>query len=159
MFKKVSLFAALAAVCWATETLAVNFPYKAHGEQNIDTHQVGYGDVVLTAGGTMKIHYKFSNGKKVAGNNFYGVTYLHDASNNVFGYFVQWRGVDASLGGKAKEGDVDGIHKLTPEQLATFDHVSFRFGAKNCGLRVSDFHFIDKGISVGLEEAECGNVP
>lgn len=143
----------------ATSAYAVTFPYTAKKEQNIDTHQVGTGTVSLTADGTMKINYHFSNGKKIAGNNFYGVTYLQDANNKVFGYFVQWKGLNGSGGGRAKEGDVGGVYKLTPAQLARFDHVSFRLGAKNCGLRVTDFHFVDKGFEIGMDEAECGNVP
>ncbi|MGO6692504.1 hypothetical protein ACCS54_18915 [Rhizobium johnstonii] len=141
--------------------LAVTYPYHAKGEQNIDTHQVGYGDVLLTADGIMKVHSKFSNGKRIAGNNFYAVTSMHNAAGGVIGYFVQWKGLNGSGGGRAVEGDVNDSFKLNATQLAQFDHVSFRFGAKNCGIRITGLHLEEgspkNGVTLG--EVECGNVP
>src|ERR1700749_2895750 len=78
---------------------AATFPFHQHGEQNIDTHQVGYSDVTITDNGLVTINTKFSNGKKISGNNFYAVTNFLDAKNNIIAAFVQWKGLDGSGGG------------------------------------------------------------
>lgn len=143
----------------ASTAIAIDFPYRQKGEQEIDKHQIGYGDIVLTSDGVMKIHNMFSNGKKVAGNNFYGITYIHDINNAVIGYFVQWRGVNAAGTGGSVEGHVEGKHQLTPDQLARFHHVSFRFGAKNCGLRVTGWQLRDKGFDIVMNESVCQGTP
>jgi hypothetical protein len=79
----------------------------------------------------------------------------------VLGYFVQWKGVDGSVGGHAREATISDHLKLTPAQLAQFGHLDFRFGVKNCGFKVTGFHLGggDQTDEVTMSTVECGSQP
>jgi hypothetical protein len=151
----------LVGLALSSLVFGATFPFHQHGEQNIDTHQVGYSDVTITDKGVVTINTKFSNGKKFSGNNFYAVTNFHYAKNNVMAAFVQWKGLDGSGGGHARQGAVNDTFTLAPDKLALFDHVSFRFGTKNCGFGMVGLHLKegDKDNGVTFSTIECGNVP
>ena len=151
------IFFGYAGFCLA----AISLPFHAHGEQNIDTHQVGYSDVNVQKDGSVNISTKFSNGKKIAGNNFFAVIYFVDASKKDIAAFVQWKGVDAAFGGKAREASITDTFKLKPDQLGRLDHITFRFGAKNCGFHLTGLILRDGDPNNGayFSTVECGNQP
>jgi hypothetical protein len=151
----------LTSIALSSLALGANFPFHQHGEQNIDTHQIGYSDVTITSAGLVTIDTKFSNGKKISGNNFYAVTNFHDAKNRIIAAFVQWKGVDGSGGGRAREGVVNNSFNLPPDKLSLFDHVSFRFGTKNCGFGMVGLHMKEGAADNGItfSTIECGDIP
>jgi hypothetical protein len=151
----------LAGLTLPTLVFSATFPFDQHGEQNIDTHQVGYSDVTITGSGSVTITTKFSNGKKISGNNFYAVTNFLDTKGNIVAAFVQWKGLDGSEGGRAREGVVNDTFIFPPYKLAIFDHVSFRFGTKNCGFGMVGLHLKDgdKDNGATFSTIECGDVP
>lgn len=86
---------------------------------------------------------------------------FRDAKNNIIAAFVQWKGLNGSGGGHAREGVVNDTFALAPDQLALFDHVDFRFGTKNCGFSMVGLHLKegDKDNGVTFSTIECGNLP
>jgi hypothetical protein len=122
---------------------------------------VGYSDVTITSNGSVTIDTKFSNGKQIGGNNFFSVVTFRSASGGVLGYFVQWKGLDGSFRGHAREARATDQFKLQPTAFSQFDHVDFRFGVRNCGFKVTGFHLGDgdKNNGVTMSTVECGNQP
>jgi hypothetical protein len=72
---------------------------------------------------------------------------------------MQTKGIDGSWGGHAREGSVQVPFALTKEQMADFDHVEFKLGVMNCGMKLSSFHCCDNGIEVGVTTEKCGGIP
>jgi hypothetical protein len=132
---------AVAALCAGiTAALAGTFPIKVHREQEIDRHQVGWIDVTIQDSGKVVVAGGFSNGKQLAGNNFYGITSFVRKDGSVIHNVLQEKGLDGSWGGHAREGRVTNEFTMTPEQLAEFDHITYRAGVRNCGMKVVEMH-------------------
>ena len=146
---------------WVGSAAAVPLPFSAHGEQNIDTHQIGFSDVTVSQGGLASIVTRFSNGKKISGNNFFAVTYFRDSKGGTLAAFVQWKGLNASFGGHAREATVSDKVQLEPSMVLRLDHVDFRFGVKNCGFQMTGLVLADGDPNNGatFSTVECGNQP
>ncbi|WP_141103963.1 hypothetical protein [Rhizobium sp. R634] len=128
---------------------------RFHAERNIDTHQVGYGDVSLAPSGLATITATFSNGKKIAGNKFYAVTGFFDRDDRLIFSYVQWKGLNGSFGGKAREGSVTDRVQLSPAEVRRLCRIKFRFGTRDCGLELISF----KKNTLTFSTAECRNAP
>jgi hypothetical protein len=139
--KVVSLWAAIVAGALATPAAtAETTRYVRHIEQEIDTHQVGWIDVDVRLDGKVTLHAGFSNGKQWAGNNFYAITTFRGKDGKVIKSVSQAKGLDGSMMGHAREGDVTNTFMLTPSELLNFDHVEFQAGVTNCGMEVFSMH-------------------
>jgi hypothetical protein len=114
----------------------LSFPYKNHIEQNIDHHQVGWIDIKIDQSGKGRLVTSFSNGKQIAGNEFWGLTTLHDANGKPVKKFLAEKGLDGSWGGHAREGHVEKRFQLTPDEMARVHRVTIKMGVRNCGFHV-----------------------
>jgi hypothetical protein len=119
---KVGLAVAGVAMLSSTCFAKPSFPYSYHAEQNIDESQVGYVDVVIDADGNGSVSTKFSNGQQIRGNTFSSATGFYAADGKLLLVVVETKGLDGSLGGRAREGTVSENVQLTPDQLKVFDH-------------------------------------
>jgi len=158
MLSRATLLGVISIGLAAPTAAAVQYPYKLHQEQNIDTHQVGWIDLAIDPQGHGSLTYSWSNGKQTSGNTFYGIVALWDKNGQVLYSDKQTKGLDGSWGGHAREGHVTTGFTLNAEQLAGFDHVGLKMGAMNCGLELSSVQFKDNGIDVGFTGKKC-NVP
>jgi hypothetical protein len=141
-FSQAELAVAIALATFAvTPSLAMTYPYHLHQEQNIDDHQVGWIDLDINSNGTGLLTASFSNGKQIAGNNFYSIAVLRRKDGTIIDHpILQEKGLDGSWGGHAREGHVTNTLTLNAEQLASFDHVELKMGVRNCGMTVVEMH-------------------
>jgi hypothetical protein len=152
-----ALFAGVTILAGTALAIAANFPYRYHAEQNIDQHQVGYLDVTVSADGSGVVHTKFSNGQQVRGNTFSSATGFYGSATEPFLVIVQTKGLDASLGGKPREGDEETPIKLTPEQIKEFDHVQLigmRAMCDGIDLKCMDVEKVKKWLGPAIEVAK-----
>jgi len=146
----VLIYSLLFALSATAATAAVSYPYKEHKEQNIDDHQVGAIDLAIDSQGHGTLHHFWSNGKQIAGNNFYSVVALRAKDGRVIWSDKQVKGLDGSGGGHAREGEVTITFSLTKDQMDEFDHYDFKMGAQNCGIDLTSVRFTDNGIELGF---------
>jgi hypothetical protein len=142
-------------VCAFSQAAAVEYPYKLHLEQNIDTHQVGWIDLRIDGQGHGNLTDSWSNGKKTSGNTFYAIVALVGKDGKAVWTDKQTKGLDGSLGGHAREGHVQVSFKLNQNQLAAFDHVALKVGTMNCGMELTSFKCCDHGIEVEFTTKKC----
>lgn len=141
---------AASASAYAIEPLREPAKYKY--EQNIDRNQVAYLDVVIQPDGTTSVTTMWSNGKQWAGNNFYSVVKFMSKDGKIITYVTQQKGLDGSGGGRARRGSETNGIKLTADQLAAFDRIEWKAGAKNCGLV---FNGIKSSGEITFVEQQC----
>jgi hypothetical protein len=157
-FVKADLLAIAAVVGSTCACHAVDYPYKLHQEQNIDTHQVGWVDLTIDPQGNGSLIDGWSNGKHTSGNTFYAIVVLVGKDGKVVWSNKQTKGLDGSWGGHARRGYASANFTLSKEQMEMFDHVALKMGAMNCGMDLSSFSCCDHGIDVGFSSKKC-NVP
>ena len=134
---------------------AVTFPYKAHQEQNIDTHQVGWIDLTIDAQGHATLTDSWSNGKQTSGNTFYAIVVLVGKDGKVIHSDKQTRGLDGSWGGHAREGHVTTTFSLDKAQTDNFDHIVLKMGVMNCGMELTSFKCCDNGVEATFSTKKC----
>lgn len=134
----VASIASMTALGSVDASAEVAFPYRAHIEQNIDHHQVGYVDVYLTQSGAGTVDVKFSNGKQWAGNTFAAETTFVGKDGRRLAVVRQTKGLDGSFGGRAREGNVHNDIQLSADEVAQFDHVETRMRALGDGITLED---------------------
>jgi hypothetical protein len=148
-----SVVAALAFL--SRPALAVEYPFQFFQEQNVDTHQVGHVKVNIDGDGNGSLEDFWSNGKQISGNTFYAIVVLVSKSGEPIWANKQTKGLDGSFGGHAREGSVTTQFRLTKEQMALVDHVSFKLGTTNCGTELTEFHCCGNGIEASFSTKKC----
>jgi hypothetical protein len=134
----------------------VTYPHKLRQEQNIDTNQVGWIDLVIKADGRGSLAHSWSNGKSTSGNTFYSIVVLVGKDGKTIYSDRQTKGLDGSWGGSAREGHVTTNFSLTKAQMDNFDHVELKMGAMNCGVKLTSFKCCDHGIEASFGTRKCG---
>ncbi len=135
---------------------AVTYPYKLHQEQNIDTHQVGWIDLMIDAQGHASLTDSWSNGKRTSGNTFYAIVVLVGKDGKAIHSDKQMKGLDGSWGGHAREGHVTTNFSLNKAQMDNFHHVALKMGVMNCGMEMTSFKCCDHGIEASFSTKKCG---
>jgi hypothetical protein len=134
---------------------AIDYPYKFHQEQNIDTHQVGWIDVAIDAQGHGLLTHNWSNGKRTSGNTFYSIVVFANKDGKQIYADKQTKGIDGSWGGHAREGHVSTHFDLNAQQMADFDHVVLKMGTMNCGVELTEFKCCNNGIEATFSTKKC----
>jgi hypothetical protein len=135
--------------------------FSAHREQEIDQSQFGYVDISINPSGKGTVRYKWSNGKRLAGNNFYSIVALVGKDNKPIWSDKQVKGLDGSMGGKARQGEVTAQISIDPAQVLQITNVLFKTGVENCGYEVTGFKCCDNGLEIEGKQKKCEqpNVP
>ncbi|WP_299829395.1 hypothetical protein [uncultured Roseobacter sp.] len=111
--------------------LLVANPALAHDffkfDSEVDRNQLAYTTVVDQGDGNFLISSKYSNGKKIDGDNFATAVLFLGPKNEVLGISFDGAAVDASFGGRAREVIVSKRYKLAREQYERLEWI----GAKH----------------------------
>jgi hypothetical protein len=94
---------------------AVTYPYKLHQKQNIDTHQVGWVDLMIDAQGHDSLTDSWSNGKRTSGNTFYAIVVLVGKDGKAIHSDKQMKGLDGSWGGRS---DLEGTKSARSRSIS-----------------------------------------
>jgi hypothetical protein len=136
---------------------AVDYPFSFKQEQNIDTHQVGHVKINIDKDGNGTLEDFWSNGKQFSGNTFYAAVGLADKQGHGVWKDTEFKGLDGSFAGHAREGSVVKNFKLTKEQMESFDHVYFKLGTVNCGQTITIS--FNEGFGFDASTHKCGDAP
>jgi len=117
----------LAFFAVTTEVWALKPPFNFSDQHKYDDHQYGYVKVSIKKDGSAHVQTKFSNGKKLDGDNFVAITSFKDNNGKTVAAVRHKRGLNAAFAGATNEDTLKDRIQLTPNQLRRIKSVRVKW--------------------------------